>query len=178
MGKRLPDPLTFSGKSVVVSYQRRVPKDGVAPSTPFTAGKLAGKKADEIPVTILIHHFDRCFVEGIVQIVDTLDTGWGLVKTELDHPASRPWFLVCGLKDTITGGGAARTPVHFIVNEEWEFYPVVYKPPSQTSTHFEVEWCQLLPQKTFGQWADFSEVDRQMVDAAIQSFLRSESWLI
>lgn len=177
MGKRLPGPLTFSGKSVVTCFQRRVPRDGVAPAIPYTAGKLAGKKADEIPVTILVHHFDRCFVEGIVRIIDTVDSGWGLAETEMDHPTSRPWFLVCGLKDSLTGGTGQRLAVHFIVNEEWEFYPLVYKPQTAHSDKFRCDWCRLMSPKDYDKWVTFSEVDRLMVAEAIDSFMRSESWV-
>lgn len=155
---------------MVVSYQVKVGKDGVAPRR-----SAAVNFNVEIPVTILIHHFDRCFVEHIVRIVDLPGNEWGLDTTEMDHPEHRPWFLLCGLKDTLSAGGGERVPIYLVINDDFEFYPVVQKadpahPPSFSGFRIEKE-------SEFHRSIDYSETDRVMVEAAIQSFLRSASWV-
>lgn len=170
----LHPPLTFSAKPIGVTVQERF-KNGIIPkgiATPQSSLR------EEIPVSVLMHHFDRCFVENIVRLKEHALNNWTLSPAGLDNPEAHPWFLVCGVKDQIIGGSGARISEYLIVNADFEFYPVVYCPQTgATPDRFMYEWCHLLRKEYYDNVAyTYSEIDKMLVESAIQSFLRENSW--
>jgi hypothetical protein len=172
--KKLNEPLRFHGKNVLVTYQVRNPRGLVLRAFATDA------KGRELPVAVLVHHFDRCYVEKLVRIVER-PPGWGVSDRDLDQPDTRPWFLICAFKDTVIG---SREVLYFLVNDDYEFYPLVVheqRPRTGDEAQLDLASIYLMGSQYYsgGQiaWVDFSETDRLMVEAAIQAFLRKESLL-
>jgi hypothetical protein len=175
--RQLPSPLHFHGKAILVTPQVWVPQ-GLVPkalaalAAPFAPGQ------DHL-VAVLIHHFDRCFVEMLVRIVEKPDRRWGVTNREMDQPNTTPWFLICACKDAAVLK-EGRMILYFLVNDNYEFYPLVVPEQDKWSHLVDCKHIYLLAESRYTTgdfgWIEFSEIDRLMVEAAIQAFLRKESW--
>lgn len=150
-------PLTFVGKSFTVVNQVRNERGGIVPDW------VKPEEHSTIPVAVLLSHFDRCYVLGLVRIVQDKNR-WGLSLRGLDHPDAHPWFLVKA-SDNLR-------KFFFIVNEDFEFYPI--RAYVGTSEAQNIDEMHLLPpdiRKRNCEWTEFSAVDRAGVEIAIQSYM-------
>ncbi len=158
-------PLTFTGKNVIVTSRPQ-----------YSQYKTSD---EEISLAMLVHHFDRCYVDRIVKIVEGR-LRFVLSDKELDSPDIQPWFLIRGFKDNVIVRDQANAPlkkngshetIHLIVNEEYEFYPIVAPVLQIGMKHYSI-----YNDSHIDEFYGYSETDRLMVEAAIQAFLARNPW--
>lgn len=158
----LHPPLEFSGKTVTVTYQV-LTDNGLMPYS--VANEDEEEAGPSYPVAVLIHHFQRCYVRKIVRLFFE-KPNWILTDKGLEDPAAEPWFLVRAFMNS--------TPLHFLVNGDLQFYPLLSKPGGELTPEPALDKLALLPPEYWKQttdWTDFSAADKATVEAAIQAFL-------
>ncbi len=159
-------PLTFSAKQISVSLRASnlngyyLPPDIVLPNS------TAAGRGPVVSMVFLVSNFESCYVERLVRLVcDQI-----VLDQKFDHPNTRPWFLVRafqGERDRRFG-----LPLTFIVNDDFEFYPVTSF--TMTDSDLSVLPETLLTRSHSIAWTEFSTIDRCVVEAAILAFLTQE----
>lgn len=161
---QLHPPLGFSKEPIRVAHYVRV-SDGVLPRelTNEDDGPLQTH-----PVAVLASQFDFCYVRDIVRL-EYRNFRWTLLEGGLENPEVEPWFLMRGL--------GKKVDFYFLVNRHFHLYPLTVLPDKGPGVPLSEpaldRYCLTSPKFLGEAWSDFSELDRQMVEASIQAYLHA-----
>jgi hypothetical protein len=164
---QLPETLRFSGKSTTIHYQSFTSGNRLVP-----AGIAQINSGKDTTIGILHSHFDHCAILAMVRIVQD-ENILTLSDEDMDRPDASPWFLACGFYSPPLG---QNQELWFVVNDQSEFYPVKRTRDSGKLGDLRVMNPKNVDPILLGSWRDLSEIDRILVETAIQGYLKKHGW--